>query len=85
MNPLGLVLGGAALVGISVGIGVHWAGRRTHNPRDLEEIAYLAGQVDEAERMLKQFTGDPFLASWQPVPSQKWARLQQARKNPRAN
>lgn len=92
MNALGLVLAGAALVGIGIGVGAHLVGRRQHHPRDLEQIAYLAGELDDAEQVINDLTHarlweaerqtpDGWPTAPVPVPPGKWATLQEAREN----
>lgn len=86
MNALGLVLGEVALVGVGVGVGAHLAGRRIHHPRDLEQIAHLAGQLVTAEEIIRGLTdAERYADGWPtapvPVPPQKWVALQEAREH----
>lgn len=62
MTPLGLILGGAALVGIGVGVGV-WAERaRWRHFLDAwldmhhQELRRVEGERDQALRMVYRFT-----------------------------
>jgi len=92
MSPIVAAAAGLALVGVGVAAG-RWSNRHEaawRHAMDLERIAHLAGELAEAERIIRDFTrqrlDDADADDW-PLPDRvllpprKWAALREAQEH----